>query len=1195
MSKHFNFFLIFLNFLFSVLSILKEWNLEKSSLDLLSSSDSFPIILEETKDNLYVKLSKYIIREKDSIKYQKFFLLIEKNNVIYNGEVDFDDIGNFFKFNNEYIICPKGKYHPLSFYNNHYSTLSPNDFQSKGDWELKCIKIQNSQSTFFIVFYLMNGKSQFFYKNAQSIQWENQVLHQEIYDIKIIDELNVHLEYSTIYIVKNSEFLKLLGSRFTINKEGIFRNDCGGEIIISKTFNYTRGCFENNYDKFYFLSYDNISSFFSGYYDSTDSIEYLSVGQYQNEIKINSVSPFEFLDEVEIKEIKFIKNYKYAYYKIYNPTKNKTYYGIIDVKKNLVVFNTDIEIETFIPYTNISMLAITSSNAYEICIIKDNNICIDSNDCINSNYEYILDLEGNKCGNSCDNGKILLVKEKICIDSCDEEYYILVNNQCGLCKDFYPDKPYKLINTSQCFSESEIPIGTVIYNYNLNLLKCKQNYILKNEECIFNCFETCNNCSEFSDDISNQKCLWCKDNFTLVNGNCISVYSISTSLITNIPIINITNEIITYTYNSEFNISSSSNLLINETSYISNQLNSAISTNRIINIENLTENDSNIIESIINNINLTDIDNGIDKVIYENNLKLIFTSTFNQKINEDEKNITLNLGICENLLKNEYKIPIKNTLYILQYISEEKDMKIPKIEFEVYYPMDGNNFIKLNLTACKDIKIDISVRVFINDEIYKYNKSSDYYNDICFKYKSESNTDIILNDRRKEFIENNMNLCEEKCDLVDYNYNNKKAKCSCDIKLNLHIFDNIKLNKDKIFKSFTDLNSITNLHVMKCYKQTFNKSLKNNYGFFFIIFILLLYFICRFVFYFYSFDKLKELISDILSSLKKKNIEKNNKKVKFKNQKKALKIKIYNDDNKSLDNLKNSKKIKIKNKRNDFPHTSSFKKSKKLNESNMYKLKRPISTNNNNKVDTKSNIKKINIENDKNLSYKDFELNQLDYKEAIKLDKRSCIMLYLSLLKNNHSLIFSFSLYQDYNSKIIKFFSFFFFLSLDLTINALFFNDTTMHKIYEDKGKFNFIFQIPQIIYSSLISSIINSAIKLLSISQKNIIELKQEREKENENLDKIRNKLILKFKIKFTLFFILTFLFLLFFLYYISCFCCIYENTQIQLIEDTLISFALSLIYPFFIYLLPSLLRFKSLRDGKGGKEILYKLSNLF
>ena len=71
------------------------------------------------------------------------------------------------------------------------------------------------------------------------------------------------------------------------------------------------------------------------------------------------------------------------------------------------------------------------------------------------------------------------------------------------------------------------------------------------------------------------------------------------------------------------------------------------------------------------------------------------------------------------------------------------------------------------------------------------------------------------------------------------------------------------------------------------------------------------------------------MISDILSSLKKKNIEKNNKKVKFKNQKKTLNIKIYNDDNKSLDNLKNSKKIKVKNKGNDFPHTSSFKNTKK--------------------------------------------------------------------------------------------------------------------------------------------------------------------------------------------------------------------------------------------------------------------------
>ena len=71
-----------------------------------------------------------------------------------------------------------------------------------------------------------------------------------------------------------------------------------------------------------------------------------------------------------------------------------------------------------------------------------------------------------------------------------------------------------------------------------------------------------------------------------------------------------------------------------------------------------------------------------------------------------------------------------------------------------------------------------------------------------------------------------------------------------------------------------------------------------------------------------------------------------------------------------------------------------------------------------------------------------------------------------------------------------------------------------MHKIYEDKGKFDLIYQIPQIIYSSLISKIIDTFIKNLALSQDNIVELKQL--KQNNNLKVIQNKLlrILKNKI---------------------------------------------------------------------------------
>ena len=53
-----------------------------------------------------------------------------------------------------------------------------------------------------------------------------------------------------------------------------------------------------------------------------------------------------------------------------------------------------------------------------------------------------------------------------------------------------------------------------------------------------------------------------------------------------------------------------------------------------------------------------------------------------------------------------------------------------------------------------------------------------------------------------------------------------------------------------------------------------------------------------------------------------------------------------------------------------------------------------------------------------------------------------------------------------------------------------------------------------------------------------------------------------------------------------------IYRNTQLHLLKDTLISFGLSFIYPFFIYLLPGLFRIPALSDKKKSSECLYKFS---
>ena len=207
------------------------------------------------------------------------------------------------------------------------------------------------------------------------------------------------------------------------------------------------------------------------------------------------------------------------------------------------------------------------------------------------------------------------------------------------------------------------------------------------------------------------------------------------------------------------------------------------------------------------------------------------------------------------------------------------------------------------------------------------------------------------------------------------------------------------------------------------------------------------------------------------------------------------------------------------------------------------------------------------------MEYIDEEINELSYELAIKNDKRTYCQFYFSLLRTNHNLFFTFFNNNDYNSKIIKIDIFFINFITDYTINGLFFDDNTMHKIYETKGSFNLEYQLPKIIYSSLISLVLNILLKTLALSNNAIINFKNDKSK--DDIDKRKVELENNLKIKFILYFILSFIFLLFFWYYISMFGAIYPNTQYHLLKDALISFGLSLIYPLGIYLLPGILEF--------------------
>jgi len=389
-----------------------------------------------------------------------------------------------------------------------------------------------------------------------------------------------------------------------------------------------------------------------------------------------------------------------------------------------------------------------------------------------------------------------------------------------------------------------------------------------------------------------------------------------------------------------------------------------------------------------------------------------------------------------------------------------------------------------------------------------------------------------------------------------------------------------------------------NFNILVCYKNLLSiKSIIYNIGSLIIICIIFFHIISIFLFYINQYKKIKKKIKNITLGISNINllIETDNAKSKLKFSKIKRRKKKSNKINKTnnFENLKNNIK-------NDNPKNSKSNRYIFLNNNciiNNIKKTTNIITDNN--KENNKNFIELNNNKDKKIEklkkimkYNTDELNDLSYNLALNFDKRTYCQFYIGLLKVKHNFIYSFCNYDDYNSRIIKIDLFFIGLTMDYAVNALFFNDETMHKIYVDKGLFDWETQIPIMIYSFLISTILSIPLSLLGLSNDSIIAFKHLK---NKGITKKRKKLIFCLKLKFAFYFLISFIFLLFFWYYISMFGVIYKNTQYHLLKDTLFSFALSLITPFITCSLPGLFRIPALSNPKKKRECLYNFSKIF
>ena len=629
------------------------------------------------------------------------------------------------------------------------------------------------------------------------------------------------------------------------------------------------------------------------------------------------------------------------------------------------------------------------------------------------------------------------------------------------------------------------------------------------------------------------------------------------------------------------------------------------------------------------------------KVIKTQNSIIQYSTLKDQSTNTDNSYSSVDLGDCEDKLRQQEGLSESEDFLMVKVDLKNSTTNAVFVQYEIFNPRDNS---KVSLDICNNDLIKIQVPVSLTTEQlsvidsfkdYDYNifdLKDDFYNDVCTPYTAQNGADMVLSSRKGLVYDKLKDdcYCQEGCNIEGFDTKTSKAEILCQVQKAETIIDISQISFDK--KEFLDgfYNTLfnSNFRVIKCIKLLFSiDGVKSNYGFYFMTFLLVPFITFVIIHIHIGFTKIINIVNVILETKaidekdgvitieEKKNEneeikeEKEEKKeitvVKERTKRKFTSKSIKRKEKKINELQAPIKKTTIRKRKNK----SNTSKYKNINNINMDIAKTKESIINTNEEINKETIpvKDEDIKDEKGIEnkpktdeqilneYKDLtdeEITDLDYEIAVIVDKRTFWQLYISLIKKDHLIIFTFFNRNDYNLINIKIILFIVSFALFFAINALFFTDETMNNIYEDNGMFNFIFQIPQIIYSSLISSVINIILQKLSISEEQILDMKKEKDKEKakEKGNSIKKNL----KLKLIIFLIISSTLILVFWYYISCFCAVYQNTQLILIEDTLISFLTSMIYPFIFKLFPGMLRIPALRAKNRDKKYIYKVSKI-
>ena len=162
-------------------------------------------------------------------------------------------------------------------------------------------------------------------------------------------------------------------------------------------------------------------------------------------------------------------------------------------------------------------------------------------------------------------------------------------------------------------------------------------------------------------------------------------------------------------------------------------------------------------------------------------------------------------------------------------------------------------------------------------------------------------------------------------------------------------------------------------------------------------------------------------------------------------------------------------------------------------------------------------------------------------------------------------------------------------IGIDLSFNALFFDETIQEKNYESNGQISLLVTLPKVIFSCIGSVIISTVLSFLSSFAKKFNRLKKvtNKEKLTEEVASFMKHLKCKLIIYFTIVFVLV----LFFWYFVIAFCAVYPKYQNMWLGDSAKSLVISMLFPFLFALVIVVLRYYAIKKKI---KIMYRISNI-